>query len=303
MRGEHLDQVGEQTGRAGDVHGEAVPVAAGDVAQFARRRGRSRSPSASSTGTTTCSAWPSSLGIGGGSGVTTPGIWANRAASALGPLPVRVGDPGGAARRRPGPGWSARSTKSRGEVLGPGRLGVGGQEGGVVVGGDLAEPPRVRAGDAADHQPGQTTATAISVALPPRPDIRTHPGSTHQSTLRGRRHPRRSTILPRPSSGGPGWRRTHAGHTDTDMRRPPAGAGGRTWESSPDWTRTNNLPVNSRLLCQLSYRGSCSARLRISPTPCDGTRVQDIPRWWSSGLPPRRRIDNRDKSPSRHKHA
>ena len=24
---------------------------------------------------------------------------------------------------------------------------------------------------------------------------------------------------------------------------------------SPDWTRTNNLPVNSRLLCQLSYRG------------------------------------------------
>ena len=25
--------------------------------------------------------------------------------------------------------------------------------------------------------------------------------------------------------------------------------------SSPDWTRTSNLPVNSRLLCQLSYRG------------------------------------------------
>ena len=25
---------------------------------------------------------------------------------------------------------------------------------------------------------------------------------------------------------------------------------------SPDWTRTNNLPVNSRLLCQLSYAGS-----------------------------------------------
>ncbi|CAG6392995.1 hypothetical protein SCOCK_20026 [Actinacidiphila cocklensis] len=24
---------------------------------------------------------------------------------------------------------------------------------------------------------------------------------------------------------------------------------------SPDWTRTSNLPVNSRLLCQLSYRG------------------------------------------------
>ncbi len=25
---------------------------------------------------------------------------------------------------------------------------------------------------------------------------------------------------------------------------------------SPDWTRTSNLPVNSRLLCQLSYGGS-----------------------------------------------
>lgn len=24
---------------------------------------------------------------------------------------------------------------------------------------------------------------------------------------------------------------------------------------SPAWTRTKNLPVNSRLLCQLSYRG------------------------------------------------
>src|SRR5438552_3017025 len=26
-------------------------------------------------------------------------------------------------------------------------------------------------------------------------------------------------------------------------------------ESSPGWTRTNNPPVNSRMLCQLSYRG------------------------------------------------
>gem|GEM_PF-5604746 len=28
-------------------------------------------------------------------------------------------------------------------------------------------------------------------------------------------------------------------------------------DGSPTWTRTKNLPVNSRLLCQLSYRGSC----------------------------------------------
>jgi hypothetical protein len=38
-------------------------------------------------------------------------------------------------------------------------------------------------------------------------------------------------------------------------------------ESSPGWTRTNNPPVNSRMLCQLSYRGStgggqCSRVLR-----------------------------------------
>ena len=28
-----------------------------------------------------------------------------------------------------------------------------------------------------------------------------------------------------------------------------------TCAGSPGWTRTNNLPINSRLLCQLSYRG------------------------------------------------
>ncbi len=26
-------------------------------------------------------------------------------------------------------------------------------------------------------------------------------------------------------------------------------------KGSPTWTRTKNLPINSRLLCQLSYRG------------------------------------------------
>ena len=38
-------------------------------------------------------------------------------------------------------------------------------------------------------------------------------------------------------------------------------------QSSPGWTRTNNPPVNSRMLCQLSYRGSAAAivaRLSIS---------------------------------------
>ena len=30
---------------------------------------------------------------------------------------------------------------------------------------------------------------------------------------------------------------------------------------SPDWTRTSNLPINSRLLCQLSYRGMLRVEL------------------------------------------
>jgi hypothetical protein len=29
---------------------------------------------------------------------------------------------------------------------------------------------------------------------------------------------------------------------------------------SPGWTRTNNPPVNSRMLCQLSYRGTALGR-------------------------------------------
>lgn len=41
---------------------------------------------------------------------------------------------------------------------------------------------------------------------------------------------------------------------------------------SPGWTRTNNLPINSRLLCQLSYRGMLrlllsDARLYQKPRP------------------------------------
>ena len=32
----------------------------------------------------------------------------------------------------------------------------------------------------------------------------------------------------------------------------------RRFRSSPGWTRTNNPPVNSRMLCQLSYRGTAA---------------------------------------------
>src|SRR5206468_451292 len=50
-------------------------------------------------------------------------------------------------------------------------------------------------------------------------------------------------------------------------RRPRPGRSGvrrseRRDFSSPGWTRTNNPPVNSRMLCQLSYRGSAAALYR-----------------------------------------
>src|SRR5919112_2638984 len=41
----------------------------------------------------------------------------------------------------------------------------------------------------------------------------------------------------------------------------------RTWvlpPSSPGWTRTSNPSVNSRMLCQLSYRGMLRMRLYVS---------------------------------------
>jgi hypothetical protein len=35
----------------------------------------------------------------------------------------------------------------------------------------------------------------------------------------------------------------------------PSASSMQALRSSPGWTRTNNPPVNSRMLCQLSYRG------------------------------------------------
>jgi hypothetical protein len=46
-----------------------------------------------------------------------------------------------------------------------------------------------------------------------------------------------------------------ASHVSRSTMRCPHGHKGR---NSPGWTRTNNPPVNSRMLCQLSYRGTRS---------------------------------------------
>src|SRR5690606_16792636 len=53
-------------------------------------------------------------------------------------------------------------------------------------------------------------------------------------------------------------RRTGTG-TGSAERAPKLGAK----KSSPAWTRTMNLPVNSRLLCQLSYGGPLVAATRV----------------------------------------
>ena len=45
-------------------------------------------------------------------------------------------------------------------------------------------------------------------------------------------------------------RKSHPGQAETPPETSQTGLGG-----SPGWTRTNNPPVNSRMLCQLSYRG------------------------------------------------
>ena len=47
------------------------------------------------------------------------------------------------------------------------------------------------------------------------------------------------------------WMRRWRGHAKAPDRCGP----GPLVCGSPGWTRTNNLPINSRLLCQLSYRG------------------------------------------------
>ncbi|CAD5945139.1 protein of unknown function [Streptomyces sp. KY75] len=49
----------------------------------------------------------------------------------------------------------------------------------------------------------------------------------------------------------PDWTRTSNPPVNSRMLCQLSYRGSR----SPDWTRTSNLPVNSRLLCQLSYRG------------------------------------------------
>ena len=58
------------------------------------------------------------------------------------------------------------------------------------------------------------------------------------------------------------------GHSaDWDERPAGKSLACRDFRSSPGWTRTNNPPVNSRMLCQLSYRGTRQQRPHDSDAP------------------------------------
>src|SRR5690242_7815743 len=61
---------------------------------------------------------------------------------------------------------------------------------------------------------------------------------------------------------------------------------------SPGWTRTTNPSVNSRMLCQLSYRGPLSARAERGLTLAYG--AGPAPRQ-PAGASPDRRIRQDDK--------
>jgi hypothetical protein len=109
----------------------------------------------------------------------------------------------------------------------------------------------------------------------------------------------------KPPSNGPRRRldalKPHTNRVLTKMDRIGEGplgcvsAGQGPFSCSPGWTRTNNPPINSRMLCQLSYRGSrpqtLATRRRVAKSgafrrspPRPGPRAAPV-------RPPRRRPD------------
>ena len=72
----------------------------------------------------------------------------------------------------------------------------------------------------------------------------------------------------------PGWK---TGRKKDAHRGRPSSADMQGVCSSPGWTRTNNPPVNSRMLCQLSYRGRQRGRSvavqNRHPGPCGGSEA------------------------------
>ena len=108
---------------------------------------------------------------------------------------------------------------------------------------------------------------------------------------------RRPAVLRRglAAAGGdvePGAPGRAAGAGAAPRRVPPRGAGaaGRltvaTVESSPGWTRTNDILINSQALCQLSYRGSRADAATYFSSRISVRRTRDAVRPWPSRRAP-----------------
>ena len=87
------------------------------------------------------------------------------------------------------------------------------------------------------------------------------------------------------------WGGDDRGGDPGQQRNPTADV--RRWGSacSPGWTRTNNPPVNSRMLCQLSYRGSKRAQVSKVRRPARNRRAR-------SGRPRPARSPARSRRPA-----
>src|SRR5690606_12868187 len=86
---------------------------------------------------------------------------------------------------------------------------------------------------------------------------------------------------PRPVPGWAGRGRASAASRPPfgrDDEGPDPGQDPALRARSPGWTRTNNLPVNSRLLCQLSYRGMVTRRAQRGLTVANRAAPERI-RW------------------------
>src|SRR6266705_2474121 len=79
------------------------------------------------------------------------------------------------------------------------------------------------------------------------------------------------------AASGKSWAKVRARRLCPKIRKAPVCG---LFQSSPGWTRTNNPPVNSRMLCQLSYRGrqppDCTGALSLDPVrPSRPTQGED----------------------------
>lgn len=143
---------------------------------------------------------------------------------------------------------------------------------------DRGNSVRSRRGTPLPHRPRRRATGAPRSGTPARPwpSAPTPASGATVSTMARRRAatPRKSRVaapvglVAEPWFAAAAWptasasaerRRGHRGRRPR-TRKAPTGvsAGGGLLRCSPDWTRTSNPSINSRMLCQLSYGGPCT---------------------------------------------